>query len=202
MEDDDARADALDGVEFVGAEENDLAAGGEFLDEAAEDESGADVEAGEGFVEENEVGIVEEGGADEDLLAHALGVAGDGRVAIVVEAEDAEHTVDARRRFFGREVAELRDHGEVFDGREMVVEVGLFGDVAHAALVGDEVVVDGPAVEKDLAGGAVDEAGDHFHRGRLSRPIRAEVAGDLAGAGTETDVIDRGNTRIKLGDTT
>jgi len=149
----------------VGAEENDFAAGSEFLDEAAENEGGADVEAGERFVEQNKVRIVEEGGADEDLLAHALGVAGDGGVAVVVEAEDAQHTVDASRGFFCGELAELRDHREVFDGREVVVEVGLFGDVAHAALVGDEVVVDELAVEEDVARGAVDEAGDHFHRG-------------------------------------
>ena len=154
VEDDDAGADALDGVEFVGAEEDDFAARGEFLDEAAEDEGRADVEAGEGFVEKNEIGIVEEGGADEDLLAHALGVTGDGGVAVVVEAEDAEHAVDALGGFAGREFAKLRDHGEVFDGGEMVVEIGLFGDVAHATLVGDEVVVDGLAVEEDVAGGA------------------------------------------------
>jgi hypothetical protein len=95
VEDDDAGADALDGVELVGAEENDFAACGELLDEAAEDEGRADVKAGEGFVKQNEVGIVEEGGGDKDFLAHAFGVAGDGGVAIVVEAEDAEHAIDA-----------------------------------------------------------------------------------------------------------
>ena len=47
----------------------------------------------------------------------------------------------------------------------MVVEVRLFGDVAHAALVGDEVIVDGLAVEKDVTDGHVDEAGDHLHGG-------------------------------------
>ena len=40
MEDDDAGADALDGVELVGAEKHDFAARGELLDEAAQHQGG------------------------------------------------------------------------------------------------------------------------------------------------------------------
>jgi hypothetical protein len=87
VEDDDAVADTFDGFQFVGAEEDDFAAGGEFLDEAAEDKAGADIEAGEGFVEQEKIGVMEEGGGEEDLLAHAFGVGGDGGVAVGVEGE-------------------------------------------------------------------------------------------------------------------
>ena len=44
--------------------------------------------------------------------------------------------------------AKLRDHGQVFGGGEMVVEVRLLGDVAHAALVGDQVVLNRCAFKK------------------------------------------------------
>ena len=92
------------------------------------------------------------------------------------------------------EVAELGDHGEVFGAGEMGVEVRLFGDVAHAALVGDEVVLDGLAVEENFAGGHFDEAGDHLHGGGFAGAVGAEVAGDFAGAGGEGHVVDGGNT--------
>lgn len=57
VQDDDVRAEALDDLELVRVEEDDLAAAGELLNEAAEDERGADVEAGEGLVEQDELGL-------------------------------------------------------------------------------------------------------------------------------------------------
>ena len=105
------------------------------------------------------------------------------------------------RRLARRQVAKLRDHGQVFDAGEMVVEIGLFGDVAHAALVGDQVVLDGLAVEEDLAKGHLDEAGDHLHGGGLAGAVGAEIAGDLAGSRGEADVVDGGNAGEVLGDT-
>src|SRR5579862_577868 len=68
MEDHDARADALHGVQFMRAEEDHFAAIRELLDEAAQNESRTNIEAREGLVEQNEFGIVHESGGDEDLL--------------------------------------------------------------------------------------------------------------------------------------
>jgi hypothetical protein len=72
VEDDDSGADLFDDFEDVGAEEDHFAFGGEDFEETAEEEGGVDVEAGEGFVEDEQFGIVEEGGGEEDALAHAL----------------------------------------------------------------------------------------------------------------------------------
>ena len=82
----------------------------------------------------------------------------------------------------------------------MVVEVRLFGNVAHAALVADQVVLDGLAFKEDVAEGHFDQAGDHLHGGGLAGAVGAEVAGDLAGAGSEADVVNRGNAGEVLGD--
>src|ERR1035438_1299710 len=87
MENNNARADAFDGVEFVRAKEHHLAAHSEFLDEAAQNQCGGYVESRERLVEENQVGIVQEGGNEQDFLAHALRVAGYGGVTVVVERE-------------------------------------------------------------------------------------------------------------------
>src|SRR5580700_2297949 len=72
----------------------------------------------------------------------------------------------------------------------MRVEMRLFRHVPHALLVGDRVILDGYAIEQDLARAGLDEAGDYFHRGRFAGAIGSEVARDFTGMRRETDVID------------
>src|ERR1700739_1475482 len=139
------------------------------------------------------------GGGDEDLLAHAFGVAGDSGVAIIVKGEQAEQAVDALARLSSRKASEIGNHGEVFDTGEMVVEIRFFGDVAHTPLVSDEIVVDGFAFEEDVARGHLDQAGDHFDGCGFAGAVGSEVAGDFAWAGGEAHVIDGGNSGEVLG---
>ena len=174
---------------------------GQLLNEAAEDERGGDVEAGEGLVEKDQLGVVHEGGGDQDLLAHALGVAGDGGMAVVVEREKTKQAVDVFLRLTRRQIAKLSDHGEVFGPGEMGVEVWLLGDIAHAALVGDQIVLYGLAIEEDFAEGHFDEAGDHLHGGGFAGAVGAEVAGDFAGTGGKSDVVHGSDAGEVLGDT-
>ena len=47
----------------AGAEEDHFAFGGEAFEEAAQEESGVDVETGEGFIENEKFGVVEKIGA-------------------------------------------------------------------------------------------------------------------------------------------
>jgi hypothetical protein len=86
-------------------------------------------------------------------------------MAVVVEVEEAQQAVDIFSGLAGGQVAKLRDHGEVFGTGEMGVEIGLLGNITHAALVGDEVVEDRFSGEEDFAEGALDEAGNHLHGG-------------------------------------
>src|ERR1035438_2321953 len=80
----------LHNFEDVGAVEDHLPARGEGVEQAAQDHGGVDVEAGEGFVEDEQFGVVEERGEEEDLLAHALGVRGE-RGITAREAMDFFH---------------------------------------------------------------------------------------------------------------
>src|SRR5579864_7574117 len=62
--------------------------------------------------------------------------------------------------------------------------------VAHALLIGNQVVLNPFPIEEDLARGHLYERGNHFHGGGFAGAVRAQVAGDLAGAGRKADVID------------
>ena len=72
VQDDDVRAETLDGLQLMRAEEHDLATLGELLNETAEHQRRADVEAGKGLIEEDELRVVQERRDEQHLLAHAL----------------------------------------------------------------------------------------------------------------------------------
>ena len=67
----------------------------------------------------------------------------------------------------------------------MPVEMRLFRHVAHALLPGDQIALNGNAVEQDFAGGHLHQPGDHLHGGGFAGAVRPQVAGDLPGAGAE-----------------
>ena len=98
MKDDDPRADLLRHFEDVGGIDDDLVLGREPADEVPHDECSRDVESREGFVEEHHLGIVGQGGGDQDLLAHALREGGEGPVEVVIEAEEAKERFDLALR--------------------------------------------------------------------------------------------------------
>ena len=56
------------------------------------------------------------------------------------------------------------------------------------------------AVDRDAALARAVEADDHAHGGRLAGAVRAEEAGDLAGAHRERDVVDGGLRAEALGE--
>ena len=69
-ENDDARADFLDGLEFVRTVEDDPAVSGERLDDRPQDQRRRHIEAGHGLVEHDDPRIVEQGRRQQNLLAH------------------------------------------------------------------------------------------------------------------------------------
>jgi len=99
-----------------------------------------------------------------------------------------------------REVSQQADHAQIFEAAQVRVEMRLFGHVAEALLVADQVVPDGSALEQDFACRRLDERGDHFHSGRFAGAVGPQVAGDLAGARGEADVVYRDDSAEVLRD--
>jgi hypothetical protein len=76
---------------------------------------------------------MEQGGEQEDLLPHALGVRGERGVAIVPEADEAEDLVHFGFEDAAGKAAQTAGELEVLAAAEVGIEVGLLGDVAEAA---------------------------------------------------------------------
>jgi hypothetical protein len=62
-----------------------------------------------------------------------------------------------------RQAAQLANHGDVLESRQMRVEMRFFRHIAEALLPGDEIPPDGFAIEDDFAGGRLDQARDDLN---------------------------------------
>src|SRR5262245_1530458 len=101
------------------AEEHHFAARRQFLDEAAQDEAGGYVQAGKGLVQQDQVGIVQQGGRKQNFLAHSLGVGRNRYVTIAVKREQAQEAVDALGSRLLGQVSQLAHHDEVFQAAQV-----------------------------------------------------------------------------------
>src|ERR1022692_4427848 len=111
---DDAGAHLLHYLQHVRAVQNDLALARQRLGEVLEHQAGSDVEARERLVEDEDIGVVQQGGRDEDFLLHALGIGGDGRIAVFVERQEVQQLVDSGFQRRSREAAQAPDELQVF----------------------------------------------------------------------------------------
>ena len=106
------------------------------------------VQAGKRLVENDEGGIVEEGGGDEDALLHTLRVVGKRGVLGGLKREKLEEGAGLMLEQPLRQAAETAYELEVFEAGEMGVNVGFLRHVAEAGTVGGEVGVNVAAFEE------------------------------------------------------
>ena len=74
----------------MSGKEDDLALVGEGLHKASKEECRVYAEAGEGLIADEEVGVVQHGGQNENALTHALGIGGQIAVASLPHLKPAQ----------------------------------------------------------------------------------------------------------------
>ena len=157
-------------------------------DEVA-DLSGADgVDAGGGFIKNDEARFLNEGLCEADALEHAFGVASETAFSGILEIDEVEKVVDPGMKGGVAHPAEFSVEAECFFTTEVFVEVRIFGEEADLAAGVDFARV----LSEDGTGssGGSNEAEEGFHGGRLSGAVGADESVDVAGSDLEGDVVD------------
>lgn len=72
MKNDDVRANTFYGLEFVRAKDDHLATPCQFLNQAAQNQAGGDIQPGEWFIQQQQLGVVKQRGTKQYLLAHSF----------------------------------------------------------------------------------------------------------------------------------
>jgi hypothetical protein len=152
------------------------------------------VEAVDRFVEEQHLGVAEQGRGDAEPLAHAEREALGAPLGHVLEADHAEHLVHAP----GRDARELGQAQQVVAGGAAAVH--RLGVEQRAHLTGGvgQLAVR-VAADRDTSRGGVVQAQDHAHRRRLARAVGPEEAGDGAWPHLEGQIVHCGLVAVALG---
>jgi hypothetical protein len=192
VDDGDVRAEALDDFKHVRGEEDGGAAGDHALQHVLEGVGGDGIDAFEGLVEEEELGAVDDGGGEGELLAHAVGVVGDELLGFVGEAHELEEFGGALGGGGFIQAIHAADEGEVLAGGEFAEEGHAFGDDADVTFHFDGVVEEILTEDLNGAGGGGEQAGEHLDGGGFAGSVGAEEAEELAGFDREIEVVDGG----------
>ncbi len=172
----------------MGGEEDGLAAAAKFDDEVF-DLPGADgIEAGGGLVEDEEVGVVDEGLGEPEASLHALGILADGAEAGPAEPDHVDEFIGAVESDASREFEEFAVVVEGLLGVEERVEVGLFGEVSDALLDAD--VGGGLPENENTTGGGAEEPQENLDGGGLARAVGPEEPEDLPRLDLEGEVVN------------
>ena len=146
---DDVVGDDLDLVEQVAGEQHGAALVGVPAEQVAHPADAGGVEAVGRLVEDQHLGVAEEGGRDAEPLAHAERVVADPAAGLLVgEADHVEHLVDAA---LGHPHGALGDREDLAAGAAGVLRRGVEQDADLAAGVGQLGEV--AAEDGGLAGG-------------------------------------------------
>jgi len=155
-----------------------------LLDELLK-EFGVDrVKAGKGFIEDDEIGIVDDGDEELDFLLHTLGKFFAFLPGYPRKFNLFEPVVDVFGEAGLRHAFEEGDIFEKFADAHFSVEASFFGEVADAVFV-----VEGVAAEDgDRSRIGIDDRHDHADGGAFARAVGAEEATERTGGDGELEV--------------
>ncbi len=162
------------------------------FEHAADGLGGDRVDALERLVEEEHVRVVQQGGGEADLLAHAGGVVGDQLVGVVGEVEDGEQFLGPAVDLGARQSAQPAVVLEQLAAAEPLEHAQALGQDADPGLGGDRVGPDVGAVDEHGPLVGPEQAGDHRQRGGLSGAVRADQSDERPGRQLQAEPGDGG----------
>ncbi len=190
MNDGDVAAQALHDFENVRGQEDRGAAGDHALQHRFQCAGGDCVHAFEGLVEKQNLGPVDHGGGEGQLLLHAVGIIGNEFFRLVGELHEFEQLGGALSCGGAVEAVHASGKAEELGAGEAAEQGHAFGHDPDLALDFDGMRVEIDAEDFDASGAGREQAGQHFDGGGFTRAIGAEEAEELSGGDAQVDVVN------------
>ena len=173
--DDDAHAvaEALHEAEDVGGEDDGFALGFELLEEVGDGAGGDDIQAVGGFVEDDDVGVVDQRDDDADLLFHAGGEVGHLDLGELVDAETLKQGLLAGGGGGGVDAVEVAEEIVKIIGGEEVLKLQFAGEESDFAAHLFGLADNAAAIYPGIALVGADEGGQHAQGGGFAGTVGA-----------------------------
>jgi hypothetical protein len=178
-------------VEVLGAQQDRGSLAGQGPYDVPHLPAGPGIEAGGGFVEEEELRGDDDAGGEVEPATHPAGVALDLPAGVVGEVEPLEQLVGPEAGLPAGETEEPGDHDEVLPTGEVLVDRGELAGEAHEAPDGVGGIDDVAAEHSGGAGVGPDERGQNVERRGLARAVRAQHSVDGAPLDRQVQPVDR-----------
>ena len=185
-DDDHSVAQALDDVELVGGEEGGHTCGRPLQEDLAHDVHGHRVQAGEGLIENEQLGVAHQCGGQLDALLVAQRQALHLVAAAPLQAQTLGPPLCSRLGGGGGQSVEAGQVDELLGHLHPGVEAALLGHVADGASDGGVHRGTHPGHGAGVGG---EHPHDDAHRGGLARPVRTDEADDLAAVQGQGEII-------------
>jgi len=143
----------------------------EFGDEFPEVVAELDVDAGGRLVQDEQVGLGDQGSSEQESAFHPAGEPVEALVALVVDPDAFENLVGSVGGFGVRNAVVARLVFQYFSDREESVDVELLWGEADRVAGLPVVVLDVVAEDARLAAGLADQADQRVDERRLARPL-------------------------------
>ena len=180
LQPEDLVAEAADGVQVVGDEDDGAALGAEGLDLVDAAALEVLVADGEDLIDEEDLGVGVGGDGEAQAQGHARGVGADGVVDELAQLSEGDDVGDELLGVGGAEAEQRAVHADVLAAGEVAVEAE-----AEVEQGGQR----GAQAELPLCGAG--DAGDELHQGALARAVVADDAEGLPAPDLERDVAQR-----------
>ena len=161
----------------------------ELLEQAADLDPRARVQAAGRLVEDQHLGVVQEHAGQAQPLRHAAGKAGDEGLALVAQVDQVEHLVADLLPPRTLDAVGRGEKLQVLDDLHVVIDAEEVGHVADDPPDFLGMRVDRVAADARLAPGRLQERGQDPHRRRLAGTVGADVAEEVALAEFQGQVL-------------
>lgn len=188
MDDDHPLADRFHLGEDMGGEEDGLILS-LLTNDLPDLEDLVRVETGGGFVEDQHVGVVEEGGGQTHALFVSFGQGADPLVGLPRQTHHSDHFLDAGAE--RSQVMRLADELQVLPYIEVVIKWIQFGEISDFFSDLERVVGHVVAAYLNRTGVGRQVSGDHFEGGGFACAVGAQEAYDLSAVHLKGDPVHR-----------
>lgn len=199
FDDGDAVAEVLEFAEDVGGDEDGFAHALEFLEDGHHFDAGSGVEAAGGFVEEEELGVVDEDAGESESLLHAAAEGADEGALFVRQSDEFEHVFDGVFALFGGDFVAGAEEVEVFGDFHVFVNAKEVGHVADEVTDGVGVASDVVAEDFGAAFTGGEEGGKDAERGGFAGAVGSDEAEEVASVDLQVERGERRHSSVSAG---